>query len=109
MDELIGDQHDVSYPVVGSARVVNVGWPEALGKNSELQLEMPASSSDNQQPKSPGLPAASNSRKQKRSGEVLEFLHQSEENSQWHHEDIMRRHEYTMEQLKSAQDDFKNL
>ena len=41
MDQLIGDRHDVDYPVIGTAKVVTVRRPEAIFKGrSQVGFEL---------------------------------------------------------------------
>lgn len=102
MDALIGEQHDVSFPVTGNPDGVQLLRPDAVGKTTHSPFTSPASSESTVQPKSPLPPAASTSRKRRRADDVLEFLRNSEENA-------LRRHTESMEKLQSAQDDFKSL
>lgn len=89
MDGLLAGHHDVSYPVIGTAKGVEIRRPEAL----ELSPSPAPSWSD----PSPGPSLLG--RVRRKQPEVIEFLRQSEAASQARHEELMA-------QLKSSEETF---
>ncbi|XP_055058678.1 uncharacterized protein [Misgurnus anguillicaudatus] len=88
MDDLLGKQHDVVFPVVGSG--TSVGLDVRRPQAAPCQTTPPTST--------PTPPC----KRQKVDSELMQYLLDSEEASQ-------RRHEETLAQLKSAQQGFEAL
>ncbi len=109
MEELIGSNHDVDFPVIGDATGVHIKNPEALRKNSSGPSSpwpsevSPQDSSSSSRPLSPeaetsslssdGSAIHSTSRRKKKKNvghhELLNFLSESEEATQRRHDEIM--------------------
>ncbi|XP_061587389.1 uncharacterized protein LOC133452174 isoform X2 [Cololabis saira] len=106
MDDLLGGQHDVVFPVVGTAAGLEIRSPEVLGPSAVMAPLAEASSA-----RLP-TPSTTPTRPHKRLRElddVLQFLRESEEASQRRHEEAQRRHEELLAQLKSTQQGFEGL
>lgn len=107
MEELIGTNHDVDFPVIGDSMGVQIKKPEALRKDSsrpsspwQTQGSPEQSSSSSRTPSPEAEPQsseasainyASRRRKKRSSGhhELLNFLQASEEATQRQHDEIM--------------------
>lgn len=97
MDDLIGGQHDVVFPVVGTSAGLSVRRPEVLATNTEPCAETASSSSTpTSATHTPTRPL------KRRRDDILQFLKESEEESR-------RRHDELLAQLKSAQQGFEGL
>ncbi|XP_074553711.1 uncharacterized protein LOC141810222 [Halichoeres trimaculatus] len=110
MDELLGGQHNIVFPVVGTAARHTVKRQTVLGASGAMAPLADASpcSSTHASPTSCSTPARP--RKRRRfADDVLQFLHESEEASQRRHEEAQRRHQELLAQLKSAQQGFESL
>ena len=98
MDDLLADNHDVVFPVVGTAAGLEVRRPEALvptasaPQDSILPRRTEASSPTNPTP----------SKRRRPEEDIMEFLRESEVASK-------TRHQETLAQLKSAQLNFESL
>lgn len=99
MDDLLGAQQDVVFPVVGTPEGLEVRRPEALWRCSGVTASDDIAASPAATPRATHTPF----RKRKRvDNEVMQFLRECEEASQ-------QRHRETLAQLKSAQQSFESL
>ncbi|KAJ8340740.1 hypothetical protein SKAU_G00353730 [Synaphobranchus kaupii] len=99
MDDLLGGQHDVVFPVVGTSAGLEVCRPEALGHCSSVTAFADTASSPATTPTATPTPP----RKRRRvDDEMMQFPRDSEETSR-------QRREETVAQLKSAQQGFQAL
>lgn len=107
MEELIGTNHDVDFPVIGDSMGVQIKKPEALRKDSsrpsspwQTEGSPEQSSSSSRTPSPEAEPQSSEAsainyasirRKKRSSGhhELLNFLQASEEATQRRHDEIM--------------------
>lgn len=105
MEELIGSNHDVDFPVIGDAMGVQIKKPKALRKDSSRPSSpwpsdaSPQHSSSSRPPspeaetQSSDASAINSSRRKKKKSvgqhELLNFLKASEEATQWRHDEIM--------------------
>lgn len=102
MDDILGEHHDVVFPVVGTSAGVDIR-PEVLGPSGVMAPPTEASCSTT-------TTAPTRPHKHRREADdILQFLRESEEASQRRHEEAQRRHEELLMQLKSAQQGFEGL
>ncbi|XP_072562115.1 uncharacterized protein [Paramormyrops kingsleyae] len=104
MDDLLGKRHDVDFPVVGTAGGVEVRNAEVLGGQTEALCTPPPSTPTGRLPPTqpPTQPPTKRRRQENGFAAVLDFLKDSETASQ-------RRHEDTMQLLRSSQEEFVSL
>ncbi|KAJ3610767.1 hypothetical protein NHX12_022858 [Muraenolepis orangiensis] len=95
MDSLLGAQHDIVVPVVGTSEEgLEVRRPEALGQCRSVSALSP--------PRTPTATPTPPRKRRKVEDEMMQLLRESEEGSQ-------RRHEEFLAQLKSSQQGFESL
>ncbi|KAJ3599416.1 hypothetical protein NHX12_033379 [Muraenolepis orangiensis] len=106
MDDLLGAQQDIVFPVVGKSERQEVLRPEALGQcRSGTALNTDSLSAPSSASSPPGTPPATPRPPRKRrkvDDDVMQFLRESEEGS-W------QRHDEILAQLKSSQQGFESL
>ncbi len=99
IDDLLGGQQDVVFPVVGTFEGLEVCRPEALGHSSSATAFADATLSPARTPTPTPMPPH---KRTWEDNDLMQLLQESEEAS-W------RCHEETLTQLKSSQQDFEAL
>ena len=110
MDDLLGGQHDVVFPVVGTSAGLSIRRPEVLGRSGvTAPLAEAASCSSIHTAPTPCTTPTQPLKRRRVQDDILQFLRESEEASQARQEEAQRRHEELLAQLKSAQQGFEGL